>query len=78
MDSLVVEGRSSVDESMLTGERLPMTKEAGSEVISATVNKQGRLVVEARKVGAQTALAQIVRLVEQAPGSKGLIQRIAD
>lgn len=78
VDGVVIEGRSSVDESMLTGESLPVTKEAGSEVIGATVNKQGRLVVEAQRVGAQTALAQIVRLVEQAQGSKAPIQRIAD
>jgi len=78
VDGVVVEGRSSVDESMLTGESLPVNKESGSEVIGATVNKQGRLVIEAQKVGAQTALAQIVRLVEQAQGSKAPIQRIAD
>ena len=78
VDGVVIEGRSSVDESMLTGESLPVNKEAGSEVIGATVNKQGRLVIEAQKVGAQTALAQIVRLVEQAQGSKAPIQRIAD
>jgi len=78
VDGIVIEGRSAVDESMLTGESLPVNKETGSEVIGATVNKQGRLVVEAQKVGAQTALAQIVRLVEQAQGSKAPIQRIAD
>lgn len=78
VDGVVIEGRSSVDESMLTGESLPVNKEIGGEVIGATVNKQGRLVIEAQKVGAQTALAQIVRLVEQAQGSKAPIQRVAD
>ena len=78
VDGIVIEGRSSIDESMLTGESLPVNKETGSEVIGATINKQGRLVIEARRVGAETALAQIVRLVEQAQGSKAPIQRIAD
>jgi len=78
VDGSVIEGRSAVDESMLTGESLPVNKETGSEVIGATINKQGRLIIEAQKVGAQTALAQIVRLVEQAQGSKAPIQRIAD
>ncbi|MDX2138484.1 MAG: copper-translocating P-type ATPase, partial [Chloroflexota bacterium] len=78
VDGVVVKGRSSVDESMLTGESLPVSKESGSEVIGATINKQGRLVIEARRVGAETALAQIVRLVEQAQGSKAPIQRVAD
>ncbi|HUN09023.1 MAG TPA: heavy metal translocating P-type ATPase [Aggregatilineales bacterium] len=78
VDGMVVEGRSSVDESMLTGESLPVHKETGSEVIGATINKQGRLVIEARRVGAETALAQIVRLVEQAQGSKAPVQRVAD
>ncbi len=78
VDGIVIEGRSSVDESMLTGESLPVSKQTGSAVIGATVNKSGRLIVEATRVGAQTALAQIVRLVEQAQGSKAPIQRIAD
>ena len=78
VDGVVMDGQSSVDESMLTGESLPVNKNTGSEVIGATVNKQGRLVIEATHVGTQTALAQIIRLVEQAQGSKAPIQRVAD
>ncbi|TVR18949.1 MAG: copper-translocating P-type ATPase [Anaerolineaceae bacterium] len=78
VDGLVLEGRSAIDESMLTGESLPVNKQSGDEVIGATINKQGRLIVEARKVGAETTLAQIIRLVEQAQGSKAPIQRTAD
>ncbi len=78
VDGVVVEGRSSVDESMLTGESLPVGKSAGSNAIGSTINKQGRLVIEAQRVGSETALAQIIRLVEQAQGSKAPIQHVAD
>ena len=78
VDGIVIEGRSAVDESMLTGESLPVDKKPGDEVIGATLNKQGMLKFEAAKVGAETALAQIVRLVQEAQGSKAPIQRLAD
>jgi len=78
VDSAVLEGRSSVDEAMITGESLPVDKAPGDEVIGATINKWGRLVVRAAKVGKDTALAQIIRLVEEAQGTKAPIQRLAD
>ena len=78
VDGVVVDGRSAVDESMLTGESLPVSKAAGDELIGATLNKQGLLKFEATKVGKETALAQIIKLVEQAQGSKAPIQRVVD
>jgi Cu+-exporting ATPase len=78
VDGLVVEGRSAVDESMLTGESLPVEKRPGDAVIGATLNKMGLLRFEATKVGKETALAQIIRLVEDAQGSKAPIQKLAD
>jgi len=78
VDGIVVEGRSAVDESMLTGEPLPVDKAAGDEIIGATINKQGLLKFEATRVGAETALSQIIRLVREAQGSKAPIQRLAD
>ena len=78
VDGVIVEGRSSVDESMLTGESIPVEKNAGDQVIGATMNKLGSFKFRATKVGSDTALAQIVKLVEEAQGSKAPVQRFAD
>lgn len=77
-DGKVISGESTVDESMLTGEPLPVGKGEGDEVVGATVNQGGRLVFEATLVGADTTLSSIIRMVEEAQGSKAPIQRLAD
>ncbi len=77
-DGIVMEGQSAVDESMITGESIPRDKKPGDPVIGGTVNAQGLLRYEASRVGKDTALAQIIRLVEQAQGSKAPIQALAD
>jgi len=77
-DGVVIEGASSVDESMLTGESMPVEKSDGAQVIGGTINRSGMLRIRATRVGADTALAQIIRMVEEAQGSTAQIQRIAD
>ncbi|MFN4326266.1 MAG: heavy metal translocating P-type ATPase [Azonexus sp.] len=78
VDGAVIEGSSAIDEAMLTGEPLPVTKHPGDQVIGATMNTAGSLVIRAEKVGAQTVLAQIVQMVAQAQRSKAPLQRLAD
>ena len=78
VDGEIIEGQSAIDESMLTGESIPIDKVAGDTVIGATINKNGSLQINATNVGKDTALAQIVKVVEDAQGSKADIQRMAD
>jgi Cu+-exporting ATPase len=78
VDGRVLEGRSAVDEAMITGEPIPVEKQAGDRVIGATVNGTGSLVMEAERVGAETLLAQIVRMVAEAQRSRAPIQKLAD
>ncbi len=77
-DGLVVEGTSSVDESMISGEPVPVNKSIGDEVVGATVNTNGSLTVEASRVGSDTLLAQIIRMVDEAQGGTADVQRLAD
>ncbi|HKO88086.1 MAG TPA: heavy metal translocating P-type ATPase [Burkholderiales bacterium] len=78
VDGIVVEGASSVDESMLTGEPMPVSKRVGDRVIGATINANGAMIIRSEKVGSQTVLAQIVQMVAQAQRSKAPMQRLAD
>ncbi len=78
VDGVIVEGHSSIDESMITGESLPVDKKEGDEVVGATINKLGAFKFEATNVGKDTVLSQIIRLVEDAQGSKAPVQRLAD
>src|SRR5262249_54466717 len=78
VDGVVTEGRSSVDESMVTGEPIPVEKETGSKVTGGTVNGTGSFVMKAERVGSDTLLAQIVRMVGEAQRSRAPIQRLAD
>jgi Cu+-exporting ATPase len=77
-DGIVIDGRAAVDASMVSGEPVPVEVTAGSEVIGATIATDGALTVEATRVGSQTALAQIIRLVDEAQGSRAAVQRLAD
>lgn len=78
VDGMIIEGSSSVDESMVNGEPLPVDKKAGDNVIGATINKQGSFIYKATKIGKDTMLAQIIKMVEEAQGSKAAIQNLAD
>jgi len=78
VDGEIIDGRSSIDESMVTGESIPADKEKGDKVIGGTINKQGRFKFTATKIGSDTLLANIIRMVEEAQGSRAPIQRIAD
>ena len=78
VDAIVTDGSSAVDESMLTGESLPIDKTIGADVRAGTINQQGRLIIEAQRVGRDTVLAQIIRLVENAQASRAPIQAVAD
>ena len=78
VDGVILKGSSAIDESMITGESLPVEKHVGDNVIGATINKTGSFEIEATRVGAESTLSQIIKLVEDAQGSKAPIQAFAD
>src|SRR5690606_3199331 len=78
VDGVVLSGTSYVDESTISGEPIPVEKSAGKEVFAGTINQKGSFEFEARKVGSETLLAQIIRMVKQAQGSKAPVQRLVD
>src|SRR5207247_7998416 len=78
VDGVIVDGFSAIDESMITGESIPVEKKVGDTVIGATINRTGLLRIRATRVGADTTLNQIIKLVEDAPASRAPIQRLTD
>jgi Cu+-exporting ATPase len=78
LDGVIIDGYSNIDESMLTGESIPVQKNSGDNVVGATINLQGTITIQVTKVGKETVIAQIIKLVQQAQGSKPPIQRLAD
>ncbi|MBP7134660.1 cadmium-translocating P-type ATPase [Patescibacteria group bacterium] len=78
VDGMILEGRTSIDESMMTGESIPVDKREGDAVIGSTINKQGSIIMSATKIGADTVLSQIISMVQRAQGSKAPIQALAD